>query len=143
MQEHVIQPKKTLRAQDVPARHRAALKYAMICYPESVSGKTYEQLEEYQPVSSHQLRVFLGVSKKHAEEVTDESAKNGHAHEDETNPYYDIFTKRFVHWRDETGGVIPTTLMDTARDLRVHAQVLVRTGGIFLEQNPDARNKHL
>ncbi len=60
----------------------------MIKFPESVCAKAYEDLDPGQNCVIEQITSVLGGSKKHVEELTDESAKTRYAHRDETRPYY-------------------------------------------------------
>ena len=48
-----------------------------------------------------------------------------------------------VGWRDEFGDKAPATLVDIAKEWRVHARILDRTGWISLEHNPETRNENL
>ena len=104
----------------------------MIRFPESVCAKAYADLEQGQNCDIEQVSAVLGVPKRRLEEITDDSVKKRYTHRDETNPFYDIFARKLVNWRDETGGVTPATLIDIAKDLRVHARILDCTGRIFL-----------
>ena len=83
------------------------------------------------------------MSKKRLEELADESVKARYAHKGKKNPLYVIFARKLMNWRDETGGVTPASLIDIAKELRVHARILDCTGRIFLEHTPETRNTNL
>ena len=63
VQEFVIQPNTTLRLQEFLAQQRAALKYAMIKFPEFVCEKAYEELQPRQNCVIEQVSAVLGVRK--------------------------------------------------------------------------------
>ena len=74
-QEYVIHPSKVLRVQDFEGQQLAALKYAMIRFPESVCEKAYAKLEPGQNYVIEQVSAVLGIPEKRLQEFTDESAK--------------------------------------------------------------------